>query len=122
MLLCESGWFRRRINYLNKCRNQINASKQQIEDDNEMTDPATTEKEDFEFLKNVIVNDSNLNLIIEKLNSTRKLRQRMLLAKETDLREHFSYFFSHPKLVSQKYVQALKFIITFTFYLRTYMA
>lgn len=103
MLLCDSGWFRRSLNYLKKRQNELNSSNRQREGDEEMSDSSTNEKGDMEFLKQVAIHGANLHLIVEKLNSTRILRQRMLLAKETDLRENFPFFFFASQAGKCKY-------------------
>lgn len=52
------------------------------------------------WLKNVIVNDANMPEIIKKLKETVRFRQCMLAAESIDVREMFSFFFTHPILVS----------------------
>lgn len=101
--MCENGWFKTRLNYLSQRQNKRNSSIAQQSLDHEEMSNSLTENEDMEFLKHAIIEQANFKSIIEKLNSTRNLRRQMLLAKETDLRENFPFFFSHPKLVSCKY-------------------
>lgn len=51
---------------------------------------------DVDVLKSLIVNAENLDIIKQKLNRTRAYRKRMLQNNETEIKEHFPYFFSHP--------------------------
>lgn len=103
--MCQNGFFATRLKYLNlrrkKLQNAINAS---CASNSSVCIDASNEAEDLDFLKSVVVEDSNFYLIVQKLNSTRELRQRMLLSKETDLRENFPFLFAHPKLVSQTFI------------------
>lgn len=57
-------------------------------------------KKDIDYLKNTVVNSSNLNSIKEKLISTKDLRMKMLTNKELDLMITFPYFFTHSELVN----------------------
>lgn len=98
--MCQNGWFATRLKYLKQRRNshQIRNNSNENNNISQSTD-ATHEVEDMEYLKHVVVDDVSFELIVEKLNSTRKFRQQMLQNKETDMRENFPFFFSHPKLV-----------------------
>lgn len=95
------GFFARRLKYVQQRRknneepdlNEANHSHPQDED-------AQNEEEDMDYLKRAVISKNNFASVVEKLNATRKLRQQMLLNKETDLREQFPFFFSHPELVS----------------------
>lgn len=51
---------------------------------------------DVHLLKSLIVNVENLDTIKQLLNKTREYRAKMLDKKETEIKEHFPYFFSHP--------------------------
>lgn len=57
-------------------------------------------KEDLEFLKGSIIDRTDLDVLKQKLDSTRSFRVNMLQDKNIDLRENFPFFFSHPSLVS----------------------
>lgn len=52
--------------------------------------------DDVQLLKSLVVNLENLNTIKQLLNKTREYRVIMLKKKETEIKEHFPYFFSHP--------------------------
>lgn len=55
---------------------------------------------DVDLLKSLIVSDANLEVFKVKLNATREYRTEMMKKKETEFKEHFPYFFTHPmKLV-----------------------
>lgn len=71
----------------------------EIPDDYDENNPGQVE-DDMNYLKHVIVSEKEMATIIEKLNLTRKFRIRLLKETETDLREMFPFFFSHPALVS----------------------
>lgn len=94
----SDGYFTRRINYIKekkkKCTETIETNR------GPSPEVRADENEDLLFLKNADISKLDWNLAIEKLNSSRRLRKLLLLEKQTDLRENFPYFFSHPKLVS----------------------
>lgn len=58
------------------------------------------QKEDLEFLKYCVVNEEPNDVLTEKLNSTRELREKILKDENTDIRESFPFFFIKPQLVS----------------------
>lgn len=62
------------------------------------------QKEDLDFLKYCVVNDISEDVLIAKLNSTRDLREKIIRDKNTDLRENFPFFFSHPELVCIRFI------------------
>lgn len=53
-------------------------------------------EDDVHLLKSIVINVENLDIIKQMLNKTREYRAQMLLKKETEIKEHFPYFFSHP--------------------------
>lgn len=53
-------------------------------------------EDDVHLLKTIIVNAENLDTIKQLLNKTREYRAQMLQKNETEIKEHFPYFFSHP--------------------------
>lgn len=67
-------------------------SSMQVADDNENHNV----KDDVDLLKSLIVNTENLDLIKQLLNRTREYRAEMMLKNETEIKEHFPYFLSHP--------------------------
>lgn len=92
--MCQNGWFTTRLKYLKQRRNSQQIRNVSSENNNNsLSTDATYEVEDMEYLKHVVVDDLNFELIVEKLNSTRKFRQKMLQNKETDMRESFPFFF-----------------------------
>lgn len=66
---------------------------------NQQNNTETTPEEDLLFLKNCVIKNTDMNVIISKLNSTRDLRKRMMMNQDVDLRESFPFFISDPKLV-----------------------
>lgn len=53
------------------------------------------------FLKSVVVNDSNLDAIKEKLVETMRYRHDLMKNQRMDLKETFPFFFTRPQLVSE---------------------
>lgn len=51
---------------------------------------------DVDFLKSLIFSHENLAVFRQKLNATREYRAIMMTKKETEIKEHFPYFFTHP--------------------------
>lgn len=97
----NSGWLNVRYYYIRQLKRKqerdemLNGSGGaesvfQIPDDN------YNAKDDVEQLKSLIVCSRNWDIIREKLNRTREYRAQMLKRKETELKEHFPYFFTHP--------------------------
>lgn len=55
---------------------------------------------DLNILKRSVINDTtDMEMIKEKLNATRQYRLDLMKRHETDVREQFPFFFSHPNLV-----------------------
>lgn len=55
---------------------------------------------DLTILKRTVINQAtDMEMIKEKLNATRKYRLNLMENNETDIREQFPFFFSHPSLV-----------------------
>lgn len=59
--------------------------------------------DDVIFLKSLVVSNENINIFIEKLNSTRARRMEMLLDKNIHLKEQFPYFFTNIELVNKTF-------------------
>lgn len=55
---------------------------------------------DVIYLKSLVISEQNMDIFIEKLNSTREHRRNMLLDKNVNLKEQFPYFFTNPKTVT----------------------
>lgn len=58
---------------------------------------------DVDHLKSLIVCTTNLEKFREKLNATRSYRDLMMKTEETELKEHFPYFFTHPAIMVSFY-------------------
>lgn len=67
---------------------------------NQQNNTETMPEEDLLFLKNCVIKNTDMHVIISKLNSTRDLRKSMMMNQNIDLRESFPFFISDPKLVS----------------------
>lgn len=57
------------------------------------------EKEDTEFLRTVVVNKTNMQLIEQKLKMTIDYRKQLCKDPNTNVLVHFPYFFTHSELV-----------------------
>lgn len=53
----------------------------------------------LDFLKKMVIRDTNMSDVKCKLNSTRSYRKQLMLIKETDVRHMFPFFMSNPELV-----------------------
>lgn len=51
-------------------------------------------------LKSAVVNDMNMDKIKQILTETMAHREKLMQNKRTDIKEMFSVFFAHPKLVN----------------------
>lgn len=97
----NSGWLNVRYYYIRKMKrsqessellraNGAVASPIQMPDDNHDV------QSDVHFLKSLIINVEHMDVIKQLLNRTREYRAQMLEKNETEIKEHFPYFFSHP--------------------------
>lgn len=55
-------------------------------------------QKDVEMLKQLVINKDNLPIFEEKLNLTRDYRAEMMTKPETEIKEHFPYFHTHPMI------------------------
>lgn len=102
LIIGENGYFNRRLRYLKfRNKNQLNTSNMSgmLEESNIEVN-VEKQKEDLEFLKYCVVNEEPNDVLTEKLNSTRELREKILKDENTDIRESFPFFFIKPQLVS----------------------
>lgn len=53
-------------------------------------------QKDVEMLMQLVINKDNLPIFEEKLNLTRNYRAEMMKKPETEIKEHFPYFHTHP--------------------------
>lgn len=76
-----------------------------VDVDGEATnDDIVSHQEDFEFLKTVVIDESNIDVVKTKLAKTSEYRRQMIRENESlDLLENFPYFFHTPKLVRNYY-------------------
>lgn len=68
-------------------------------------------KNDIDLLKSLIVGDENLEVFRQKLNATREYRAQMMTKKETEIKEHFPYFFTHPMKLVCKFFQIFEHVL-----------
>lgn len=106
LLLGENGYFTRRIKYIksrkaNRQRelNATLASNHEISfDSNEIS--LDQQKEDLDFLKYCVIGNADENVLVERLNTTRELRRKLMSDENSDIRTNFPFFFSNPELVN----------------------
>lgn len=64
----------------------------------------------IKFLKTVVVDDTNIDLIKSKLVASSARRLKMVKVPKTDFLEHFPFFFFRPELVSNSNVNTFHLI------------
>lgn len=95
-MLGVGGYVNNRLKYLASKYTDPNAR----EIPNQQNNTNALPEDDLFFLRNCVIKNADLNVIISKLNSTRDLRKSMMTNENIDLRESFPFFFTDPKLVS----------------------
>lgn len=68
-----------------------------------MVELALDPEEDLLFLKNCVIKNTDQNVIVVKLYTTRALRREMTGTTEFHLRESFPFFLAEPQLVIQPF-------------------
>lgn len=107
MLVGNGGVFCNRLKYLQKQnKNAQTDIHENLEEQQDLSNSIVMQngKEDYEFLKSAIIDQTDLEILKQKLDSTRSFRANMLQDKNIDLRENFPFFFSHPSLVSFRHI------------------
>lgn len=98
-MLGRGGFFRNRLKYLKKKQNELDSPDiDQISD--QVNELRMSPEEDLEFLKSCVIKKVDRAVVVAKLKSTRKLREKMLCDANIDLRASFSFFISNPELVN----------------------
>lgn len=105
----DSGWLNARLKNLraaqkkltNACSVRRSNTMSRASDANHQQTVKQKMVEDVIFLKSLPVSNENMNIFIEKLNSTRAHRMEMLMDKSIHLKEQFPYFFTNIELVIQ---------------------
>lgn len=100
LLLGTTGYFNRRLIYVKDLKKKLSDRANRM-NESTLSEAPCDENEDLQFLKTADIDQIDWKILVGKLNSSRNLRQRMLLDKEIDIREQFPFFFSRPKLVSE---------------------
>lgn len=134
MLIADGGCLSRRLRYLKSHTAPASAlaatsapavgptprpANQPNDKDEEMKEVSeNTAAEDLQFLKYAVIRDTDKNVILAKLNSTRAHRLAIVRDRggsNSDIRENFPFFFSNPELVSdsfnKKYVKAFNYFL-----------
>lgn len=93
------GFFRNRIKYLKTKRDELNVPDVDIASD-QMDRLQLSPEEDLQFLQRCVIKTTDPVIIAAKLKSTQKLRAKMLLDANIDLRTSFPFFSSNPELVN----------------------
>lgn len=97
----NGGWLNVRYYYIRKMKRDQESSEMlrangAVESPLQMPDDNHNVEDDVHLLKSLIINVENLDVIKQMLNRTREYRAQMLQKNETEIKEHFPYFFSHP--------------------------
>lgn len=80
---------------------------------NENSELDLLQRNQVRFLKRVVVNNENIEIIKEKMVQTLEYRNKMIKDRNLDFRVEFPYFFSNPELVSainQLFFSATEFL------------
>lgn len=113
----DNGWIVARLKYVRDAQNKLNRSIRNTSisstalNESHMNNCDKTDTEtaanDVIFLKSLVMCENNMEVFLEKLNSTREHRAKMLLDKKINLKEAFPYFFTHPQMVARLIVAIL---------------
>lgn len=104
----DSGWLNIRLKTVRENMKQLNLNAANVSMNRSLLNQSMAIEEvcddsvaanDIVFLKSLLVSDENMDTFWEKLNSTRSYRHKMLLDKNTHLKEQFPYFFTRPDMV-----------------------
>lgn len=98
----DNGWFNARLKNVRVAQRKLAGSdrtSRRISRASGVTDANYSAANDVIYLKSLIVSEENMEIFIEKLNSTRNYRLIMLQDKTVNLKEHFPYFFTNPEMV-----------------------
>lgn len=109
----DNGWMNARLKTVRNARNKLNrsvanhstsnvtANTQDMDNVDEIGDE--TAANEVTHLKSFNISEFNSEVFLQKLNSTRKYRNKMLLDRAIHLNEQFPYFFTQPQLVNSLY-------------------
>lgn len=100
MLIGDRGLFSIRLKYLQQRQKRCLATESESPLNEESSIEAVSAEEDLQYMKSAVITNTNMEMMIAKLDTTRELRRTMLRDKDIDMREHFQFFFSHAVLVS----------------------
>lgn len=93
----NGGWLNTRLYYIRTMkRKQEQAEALDSQLDRSVNENLTNSEDDVNFLKGLVVCPGNMDVFKEKLNSSRKFRAEMMKKPETEIKEYFPYFFTHP--------------------------
>lgn len=97
----DSGWINSRLKNIREAKNKLNKKKTSMANEHQIIEQLSDADAETELalLKTITVDSETMTRIIQKLNSTRTYRHKLLLDKEINLKEWFPFFFTHPKLV-----------------------
>lgn len=97
-ILSQGSQFQNRLKYLMRRRRQQNDHEDAAnESEDDQTEPSA--EDDLIFLKEALIDQTDLHILKRKLNNTRELRLMKMKDLKFDIRESLPFFLSHPKLV-----------------------
>lgn len=101
----DKGWLNARLKHMRDVQRKLeknNAENDSIINESQLNESVleVTAQADIVFMKSMVISDDKMDILLQKLNSTRKFRQAMVLDKSIHLKEQFPYFFTNPELVN----------------------
>lgn len=108
LLISENSAWTNRVRYVKRSTKDSSADVNGNSRSRKSQIPVLTDgdrlsaESDLLFLKHAVIKNQNPELVIEKLSSTRALRDEKCAEIDKDYREHFPFFFTNPELVSMQ--------------------
>ncbi|XP_031639195.1 uncharacterized protein LOC116351255, partial [Contarinia nasturtii] len=108
----DKGWMNARLKYVREAQSKLNKSANNVSLNTSQQVQHITSSDDVDetvaaaeviFLKSLVVSDENMETLLQKLNSTRTYRHKILKDKNIHLKEQFPYFFTHPHLILKEF-------------------
>lgn len=115
-LLGVGGNFHGRLKYLKSKRDESNVPNlDQVS--GQLAAVQLSPEDDLQFLQNCVVKNTDQNVIIAKLKSTRHLRETMMRDANIDLRQSFPFLFTEPRLVKYSVKMPLSNLLILTLFI-----
>lgn len=93
----QNGWINRRLFYVKECQKNLEKHARGGDIVRPITDQLA--KLELDSLKSMVIEHSDHQEVMNKLNETRHYRKQLMKIKETDVRHMFPFFMSKPDLV-----------------------